>query len=311
MEETEEMISIAASAPSSVRSICATTSPAQCSSPSNIIALDDDVDLAFARELEDCIGESAAGVPPSDADLAFARELEDCVGESAAGVAPSDADLAFARELEDCVGASAAGVAPSALARLGELPELLQRVLAGAPRSSRAVCRAWSDAHVALARARCVATFTEVARLPVAVAGPLEAALFAQCGARCARAYRAQARRLVFNLRCRADGSPRNAVLRARVLSERADLSVFAAAAPEQLAPTELSAQRAQWCRKRKAACTRPAGRAHEGIPTTGMFRCDQCGGARAAYAVARRGPAVDRVRLLVRCLGCGHRWEQ
>ena len=63
MEETEEMISIAASAPSSVRSICATTSPAQCSSPSNIIALDDDVDLAFARELEDCVGESAAGVP--------------------------------------------------------------------------------------------------------------------------------------------------------------------------------------------------------------------------------------------------------
>ena len=41
------------------------------------------------------------------------------------------------------------------------------------------------------------------------------------------------------------------------------------------------------------------------------LYHCDQCGGCRCAYMPVRRAAvAVDRYRIIVRCLTCTHRWE-
>ena len=86
-------------------------------------------------------GQKPRGVPV-DAIYArgFVRLEVNLAGSGSYLLQAEEVYLDFARELEDCIGASA----PTALSRLGELPELLQRVLA---RDERERVRARERVH--------------------------------------------------------------------------------------------------------------------------------------------------------------------
>lgn len=136
------------------------------------------------------------------------------------------------------------------------------------------------------------------------LAAEIERAVFALCGGTMGRAYRSKLRQLLSNLR-----PGKNDELRARVLGEEVTPERLVRMSVNELARSDVRMQREAWGEQSRAAVTRRD--CHAGDATvTDMFQCERCGCTRTKYALWRRSPVVDRVRLLVTCLQCKYLWE-
>lgn len=115
--------------------------------------------------------------------------------------------------------------------------------------------------------------------------------------------YRAKARELLFNLK-----HDRGAALRARVTSGDVTPRALVRMTSQELASPELKEARAEATRLHIQQVTMPkveSGATSFDSTVTDRFTCGNCGYGKTSYRCIKRKLAVDRYRIVARCLRC------
>jgi len=184
----------------------------------------------------------------------------------------------------------------------------LTAVFSFVARDAKAVtftCKRWGFLSIKCQRERTTSVFLEGgAKIPPGLAYQIEECLYAFHDSSIGKTYREHARKLLANL------SNKKNTLRERLVAGDIAAYDLVRMNDDALASTEKAKLREEMRQNGLAIAKAPRVRAMAGCELSEMYMCPECGHEKTQIAMLRRKMAVDRFRILARCLSCNNRWE-